>query len=134
MSVSVYKTIDTVTVNGSNKYLRGYIYDVNFQPSIGKEPSRLSISVINEDGVYSTPVLTVQQASQIKIGTINLNMYPIKYTQKESSQGKILEIEFIDGSFIFNKIYVGLIKKHWQIPLQNTVSKNNIQISNYFAP
>jgi len=134
MSVSVYKTIDTVTVNGSNKYLRGYIYDVNFQPSMGKEPSRLSISVINEDGVYSTPVLTVQQPSQIKIGTINLNMYPIKYTQKESSQGKILEIEFIDGSFIFNKIYVGLIKKHWQIPLQNTVSKNNIQISNYFAP
>ena len=134
MSVSVYKTIDTVTVNGSNKYLRGYIYDVNFQPSIGKEPSRLSVSVINEDGVYSTPVLTVLQPSQIKIGTINLNMYPIKYSKKESSQGKILEIEFIDGSFVLEKIYVGLIKKFWPIPNKNIVTKNGRTIANYYQP
>ena len=135
MSVSIYKNIDTVTVNGSNKYLRGYIYDVNFQPSIGKAPSRLSVSVINEDGVYSTPVLTVQQPSQIKIGTINLNMYPVKYSKKESSQGKILEIEFIDGSFILEKIYVGLIKKHWAIPDQNIkYDKFNRRIDTYYKP
>ena len=116
---SIYKNIDKVTVNGSNKYLNGYIYDVNFQPSIGKSPSTLTISLINEDGNYASPTLTVQQASQINIGTINLNMYPIKYTKKESEQGKILQVEFVDGSFILEKIYVGLIKKHWQIPAKN---------------
>lgn len=134
MSASIYKNIDTVTVNGSNKYLRGYIYDVNFQPSVGKEPSRLSISVINEDGVYSNPVLTIKQPSQIKIGSINLNMYPIKYSKKESSQGKILEIEFIDGSFILEKIYVGLIKKHWAIPPERIIFRQGRRIDTYYQP
>jgi hypothetical protein len=116
---SIYKDISKVTVNGSNKYLNGYIYDVNFQPSIGAGPSRLTISLVNEDGVYASPTLTVKQASQINIGTINLNMYPVKYTKKESEQGKILQVEFVDGSFILDKIYVGLIKKHWNIPVKN---------------
>lgn len=135
MSASIYRNIDTVTVNGSNKYLKGYIYDVNFQPSVGKEPSRLSVSVINDDGVYSTPVLTVQQPSQIAIGSINLNMYPIKYSKKESSQGKILEIEFIDGSFILEKIYVGLIKKFWPIPPERwRVLPDGRRIDTYYQP
>jgi hypothetical protein len=116
---SIFKDIGQVTVNGSNKYLNGYIYDVNYQPSIGAGPSRLTISLVNEDGNYANPSLTVKQASQINIGSLGLNMYPVKYTKKESSQGKILQVEFSDGSFILDKIYVGLIKKHWNIDPKN---------------
>ena len=116
---SILKDIAQVTVNGSNKYLNGYIYDVNYQPSIGKDPSRLTISLVSEDGNYASPSLTIKQASQINIGGLGLNMYPIKYTKKESDQGKILQVEFVDGSFILDKIYVGLIKKHWNIPPEN---------------
>ena len=72
---SIYKDISKVTVNGSNKYLNGYIYDVNFQPSIGAGPSRLTISVVSEDGNYGTATLTVKQPSQINIGSLSLNMY-----------------------------------------------------------
>jgi hypothetical protein len=129
---SIYKDISKVTVNGSNKYLNGYIYDVNFQPSIGAGPSRLTISVVSEDGNYGTATLTVRQPSQINIGTINLNMYPVKYTKKESEQGKILQVEFVDGSFILEKIYVGLIKKHWNIPPENIITKNKRRIDTYY--
>ena len=116
---SILKDIAQVTVNGSNKYLNGYIYDVNYQPSIGKDPSRLTISLVSEDGNYANPSLTVKQASQISIGGLGLNMYPVKYTKKESDQGKILQVEFVDGSFILDKFYVGLIKKHWNLPRES---------------
>lgn len=131
---SILKDIAQVTVNGSNKYLNGYIYDVNYQPSIGKDPSRLTISLVSEDGNYASPSLTVKQASQINIGGIGLNMYPVKYTKKESDQGKILQVEFVDGSFILDKFYVGLIKKHWNIPLKNIKYKNGRRIDNYYQP
>ena len=132
-SSSIFKTIDMVTVNSSNKYLNGYIYDVNFQPSIGKEPSRVTISVVSEDGTFATPNLTVQQPSIIQIGNISLTMYPVKYSQKESSQGKTLEVEFIDSSFILDKIYVGLIKKHWNIPKDKLILKKGKLLDFFFA-
>lgn len=132
---SIYKDISSVTVNGSNLYLKGYIYDVNFQPSIGKGPSRLSISVVNKDGVYASSQLTVQQASQISIGSIGLSMYPVKYTKKESEQGKTLTIEFVDGSFILDKIYVGLVKKHYLIPKEEyKFSEFNRLTTQFYKP
>ena len=132
---SIFKDIGKVTVNGSNKYLNGYIYDVNYQPSIGAGPSRLTISLVNEDGNYASATLTVKQASQINIGSLGLNMYPVKYTKKESEQGKILQVEFADGSFILDKIYVGLIKKHWNISPKNIrYDKFNRRIDTYYQP
>jgi len=127
---SIVKNIDTVTVNGSNRYLGGYIYDVNFKPSIGQEAANLTISVVNENGTYANPILTVKQPSQIRIGNLSLNMYPTKYRKKESSQGKILEVEFTDGSFYLDKIYVGLIKKHWNAP--STIGSKSRLVSNYY--
>jgi hypothetical protein len=60
-------------------------------------------------------------------------MYPVKYTKKESEQGKILQVEFADGSFILDKIYVGLIKKHWSIPGKNiTYDKFKRRIDTYY--
>jgi hypothetical protein len=136
---SIFKNIDTVTVNGSNKYLGGYIYDVNFKPSIGQEAATLTVSLVSEDGRYANPILTVKQPSQIRIGNLSLNMYPIKYTKKDSPQGKILEVEFTDGSFYLDKIYVGLIKKHWNVPRGNfyqrfTINKNFIILGRELHP
>lgn len=113
-------TIPQISINGQggelgNPFFGGYIYNLNYDISIGSEgSSSLSVNLVSEDGQYSfTPSdLQVHQAYNIEIGNLSFNMYPKRMRKKYSEKGNLLEIEFTDGSFILDKYFVGLYKKH----------------------
>ena len=114
---TVVKNIDQITINGSNKYLNGYIYNIDYTPGFGASASTLKVSIVNETGEYLSPNLSVLIPNIIKIGrNLTLKMYPIKYSEKKSTEGgKLLQVEFVDGSFLLDKIYIGLNQRHGSI-------------------
>ena len=87
----------------------GRIYYCNFSPSFSEKPSEVQINVINEKGSYQKPSINFQTPVKVKIGSLDLgDMYPYKYKNRYSSQGNVLEVYFIDPSFLLDKIFVGL--------------------------
>jgi len=127
---TVVKNIDQITINGSNKYLNGYIYNIDYTPGLGNSPSSLSVSLVNETGEYLTPNLSILIPNTIKIGqNLTLKMYPIRYSKKDSTEGgKLLQVEFVDGSYLLDKIYIGLQNRHGE------AKKTQIDGADYSAP
>lgn len=105
--------VEPIKLNGQSKYMGGRIYYCNFSPSFSEKPSELQINVVNDNGVYQKPSIDFQTPVKVTIGDFELgDMYPYKYKNRYSSQGSILEIYFIDPSFILDKIFIGLNGKH----------------------
>lgn len=106
----IHKT-DQLLINGTNQIYNGYIYNVDYQPSFGQNPSYCTINLISEDGNYSITSgdLQVITPDTIQLGTgIVLNMYPVEFYKPQSSQGKYLEIKYVDTSNILDKKIVVL--------------------------
>lgn len=106
----IYKT-DKILINGTNQVYNGYIYNLDYQPSFGQNPSYCTLNLISEDGSYSINQddLQVLSPDTINIGTgISLQMYPVKYKETLSPAGKILEVRYIDTSIILDKKIVVL--------------------------
>jgi len=109
------QTIENITINGSNQIFGGYIYAVSYQSTNGQDKSRLTVNVISENGKYSVSNSSCNYLSpyNISIGNaIRFDMYLISYTQDVSPSGNILELTFIDGSHILDRIQIGLYKRH----------------------
>jgi hypothetical protein len=123
------KKIESITLNGSDKYMGGRIYYCNFNPSFSEKPSELQVNVISENGSYQKPPINFQSSVKVKIGSLDLGeMYAYKYKNRYSSQGNILEVYFIDPSLILDKIFIGLNSKHgWAKKLEDDNAKMNNQ-------
>ena len=121
--------VANITLNGSNEYMGGKIYYCNFSPSFSEKPSEVQFNVINEAGSYQTPPLNLTTPVKVQIGSLNLgDMFPYKYKNRYSSQGTFLEINFIDPSFILDKIFVGLNGKHgWTKSMQDQRKKMDLK-------
>jgi len=121
------KKIESITLNGSDRYMGGRIYYCNFNPSFSEKPSELQINVVSDNGVYQKPIINFQTSVKVKIGNLDLgDMYPYKYKNTYSSQGNILQVYFIDPSFILDKIYIGLNSKHgWTKKFEEDNTKMN---------
>jgi hypothetical protein len=121
--------VESITLNGSTKYMGGRIYYCNFNPSFSEKPNELQINVISDNGQYQTPSINFQTSVRAKIGNLDLgDMYPYKYKNTYSSQGNILQVSFIDPSFILDKIYIGLNSKHgWTDGFSTDMSAMNSQ-------
>ena len=105
--------VESITLNGNTQYMGGRIYYCNFSPSFSEKPSEVQINVINEKGSYQKPSINFQTSVKVKIGSLDLgDMYAYKYKNRYSSQGNVLEVNFIDPSFLLDKIFVGLNGKH----------------------
>jgi hypothetical protein len=105
--------VESITLNGSAQYMGGRIYYCNFSPNFSEKPSEVQINVINEKGSYQKPSINFQTPVKVKIGNLDLgDMYPYKYKNRYSSQGNVLEVYFIDPSFLLDKIFIGLNGKH----------------------
>lgn len=112
-NTSTKTKVESITLDGSNEYMGGKIYYCNFSPSFSEKPNEVQINVVNEKGSYQQPSINFVTPVKVKIGDLDLkDMYPYKYKNRYSSQGNILEIHFIDPSFVLDKIYIGLNGKH----------------------
>lgn len=108
----MFNTIDQVKINGRNKAFGGYIYAVDLDVGILDKPTTLSIQFVNESGQYQEPELSVEKPYKISIGNIIVgNFYAVSFEDSKTSQGRILTVNFEDGSHILDRIYVGLYKR-----------------------
>ena len=127
---TVIKKIESITINGSNKYAGGFIYNISFDPSFAEKPSEITINVISEKGTYTPPKLDLKSPADIKIGSLSLgNFFLYKHRKRHSSQGTILELHFYDPSLVLDKFWVGLISKHgWSNSYQKALEKDYADI------
>jgi hypothetical protein len=126
MASTTIKKIESITLNGSNKYAGGYIYNISFKPSFSGSPSEIQVNVINETGAYTPPKLDLKSTVQVKIGKLDLGGFFLYRTKKRnSSQGNILELYLIDPTFVLDKFFLGLVSKHgWTDSYKKSIEKD----------
>lgn len=105
-------SIDKVTIDGKNRAFGGFIYAVDYDLGVLDNPTKITVTLVNGNGIYAEPELSVSKPYNIKIGNIiHGNFYAIQRTSKKSSSGRVLEVVFYDGSIILDRIWVGLNKR-----------------------
>jgi hypothetical protein len=119
--------VQAITLNSSNQYMGGKIYFCSFSPNFSEKPSEVQVNVISDTGAYQKPNINFSASVKVKIGNLDLgDMYPYKYKNRYSSQGNILEVSFIDPSFILDKIFIGLMGKHgWSTSFSKEISERD---------
>lgn len=108
----MFNKIDQVKINGRNRAFGGYIYSVDYQVGLLDNPTTVSVQFVNESGEYQEPELSVLKAYRIAIGNVVTgNFYAVSYEDSKTSQGRLLTVNFVDGSHILDRIWVGLYKR-----------------------
>jgi hypothetical protein len=73
------------------------------------EPSKLTIDIINENGVYSSPILNEQV--QVSFGSFVFNGTVWAYNFKKNADESVLQVDIIDNSIILDRYYILLWKR-----------------------
>lgn len=88
------------------------VYSLDFSGG-GNEPSRITISFVNENGTYNLPILSSTAPVQISIGSFYTFIgYAVSATRKKGVSGEFLEVTYVDTSIILDKYFIGLKGKH----------------------
>jgi hypothetical protein len=115
------KVIQASDIQGD--FFGGLPYNISWSFNNGSEPSRLSISVVSQNGKYSKPALGLETPQTVRIGSFEFEGYLIKYNFNNTPSQKILELDYVDKAIDLNKYFVGLHKKHGD---KNTNQANNL--------
>lgn len=114
------RVIDINQVRGN--FFGGLPYNISWSFGGGEEPSKLNVSVVNENGVYATPTPTFNKTENIKIGNFSFEGYLVSYSIKQSPNQKILDLEYVDKAINLEKWFVGLHTKHGN-KYQNNINR-----------
>lgn len=126
-------TIDSVKIEGKASAFGGMVYSVNYNIGVNREISSMTIRFISENKQYLEPVL--EQFYKIQIGNIiNSNFMAVEYSFEDSSQGKILVVEFWDKSYILDKYWIGLHKKMGNKNNNQNITGNLILLGREVSP
>lgn len=85
----------------------GYVYSLSYQYR-PQEGSTITIGFINKTGVYAKNFLSATSPVAIRVGTTSFLMYPISYQLLNSSDGKVISVEFRDATFKLENYYITL--------------------------
>lgn len=122
-----FKTIPNVTINGRNDFANGYIYGCNFEMGFSENPTKVIFNLVPKDGAtnFSLPAVNLTSEYTLSIGGITFNKAVLIEVAEAISVGqKILNLTFMDGSYILDKVYVGLTNRHKRITQQGTYNIN----------
>ena len=103
---------DQIKINGSSQIYGGFIFNVNVNFSFSSSPTTVSVSVVSKDGNYNiTPSeLDTSVPQTLTIGD-DITVDPIFLTDYEiqkNQDSNVLQLNFVDGSVILDKIFIGL--------------------------
>lgn len=98
-----------IYINGSTNAFGGYVYSADFNHEYGQTPSSLTISVISNSRNYLPVKLSTNIPYTVKFDDeITLKMYAVDWTITDGTEGKVLNVEMVDGRFKMSKIWVVL--------------------------
>ena len=110
-----FQPIPNITINGSNRFANGYIYGCSFSLGYSEAPTQISFNLVPSDGLSSFADITPNLNSEytLDIGGIIFTKTKLIEANESTSVGqKVLTISFVDGSYILDKIYIGLVERH----------------------
>jgi hypothetical protein len=109
-----YRKIEEIIVNGiSGEIFGAYIYGSNLELGFSESPTKLTLNIVKENGDFDSFPTSLLTSYNVKIGSLNLSkMYLYSYEISRSVGQKVATLNFLDGSFILDKIFVGLINRH----------------------
>ena len=132
-----FRYIEKITVsnaaNPNPKHgvaFNGYIYAFNFQTNYADQPSQLSLNIVNKDGNFPDlgSKLSYLEPYTISMGSDKYYMYLVSTNSSHSAEKKDLSVNFIDGSHILDRTYVGLIHRHDQTAQNIATEAVNFEI------
>ena len=109
-----YRKIEEIIVNGTSGEIFGaYIYGSNLELGFSESPTKLTLNIVKENGDFDSFSNSLLTSYNIQIGSLNLSkMYLYSYEINRSVGQKVATLSFLDGSFILDKIFVGLVNRH----------------------
>ena len=109
-----YRKIEEIIVNGiSGEIFGAYIYGSNLELGFSESPTKLTLNIVKENGDFDSFTNSLLTSYSIQIGSLNLSkMYLYSYEISRSVGQKVATLNFLDGSFILDKIFVGLVNRH----------------------
>jgi hypothetical protein len=102
-------SIPGISVGGSTTPYGGVVFGLSLQMGYSAEPSKLTLDIINANGVYTTPNLN--QQIQVSFGSFVFNGTVWSYNLKQNLDQSTLQIEVIDNSIVLDRYYVLLWKR-----------------------
>jgi hypothetical protein len=126
------KVIQAENIKGN--FFGGMPFDANWSFGGGDSPSKLTVSVVNELGVYSNPQssLGFGATQNIVIGGFTFNGYLVSYQFKNAPDKKILELTYIDKGADLDRYVVGL-QNRWG-DKRNNIAENLILVGKAYHP
>jgi len=109
-----YRKIEEIVVNGvSGEIFGAYIYGSNLELGFSESPTKLTLNIVKEEGDFESFPNNLLSSYQIKVGSLTLSkMYLYSYEISRSVGQKVATLNFLDGSFILDKIFIGLVNRH----------------------
>jgi hypothetical protein len=95
-------------IRGTETY-NGVIYGLNMNIGYSSTPSKLTLDIVNKNGIYGTPTLGSPQT--ITFGNFRFQGKVWSYSTKESANEKTLHVTLIDNSVELDQKYVLLWKR-----------------------
>jgi hypothetical protein len=118
----MFKTLQGVSINGSppGQAFGGGIYGISCDVATSNTPTKVTINIVSESGVYAPPPLNVTSggATSIAIGTsagppfVFYRMYPMKTNYNRTASTKTMSITYVDHSIALDKVFLGLTARH----------------------
>jgi hypothetical protein len=87
----------------------GVIYGLDVSQGFSNEPTKLTLNIVNKNGVYATP--TLKTSASVSFGNFSFQGKVWSYDIKESADEKILNVTLVDDSIILDQKYVLLWKR-----------------------
>ena len=124
------KIIKAENIRGN--FFGGLPYNVSWDFGVGADPSRLTVSVVSENGTYATPRASFEAVQTVNIGKFSFEGYLVSFSFTKSPDRKLLQLEYLDKAADLNKFFVGLNKKHGDKTKQTF--KNLILVGKEYHP
>ena len=113
------QTIETITVNDGpvGEAFRCKIFQMNMEVGFHKTPTSLTLNLITTDGTgdfsnLPIPPMDYTYYHKININNTDIYMYLVKRSTRTVAESKTLALEFVDGSHILDRVFVGMVNKH----------------------
>ncbi len=110
----MFQRIQGVNIGqGAGNAFGGGIYAASCQIGFSNAPTRISINVASESGLYQSVQPNVTTPYTIDLnGKIFSGMYLVSYKKNKAPGSALMTLSFVDSSITLDKVFVGLLHRH----------------------
>ena len=114
-SVSNIRISGKGTSGEAGKAFGGFITNFNFDLGYSESPSSMSVTIdtLDSDYIDMANLISYIDSYDVTIGnSIKFKMYLVEYEEVKGPEKSSLNLSFVDGSHILDRIYIGLLGEH----------------------